>query len=51
MNFRWPQMVPTPLKNLIPSANIDGLTIMRDMMLWDPSKRPTAAQVRSCPLY
>ena len=46
MNFRWPQMVPTPLKNLIPSANQDGLTIMRDMMLWDPSKRPSAAQVR-----
>ena len=46
MNFRWPQMVPTPLKNLMPSANNDGLTIMRDMMLWDPSKRPTAAQVR-----
>lgn len=45
MNFRWPQCVATPLKQLIPNAGADGLTIMRDMMLWDPQKRPTAKQV------
>jgi len=45
MNFRWPQMVPTPLKQVIPSAGPDGLQLMRDMMLWDPEKRPSAQQV------
>ncbi|KAK2172693.1 hypothetical protein NP493_939g00006 [Ridgeia piscesae] len=44
MNFRWPQMVPTPLKQVIPSAGPDGLQLMRDMMLWDPEKRPSAQQ-------
>lgn len=45
MNFRWPQMVPTPLKQVIPSAGSEGLQLMRDMMLWDPEKRPSAQQV------
>ena len=45
MNFRWPQMVATPLRQIIPNAGTDGLNIMRDMMLWDPQKRPTAQQV------
>lgn len=44
MNFRWPQMVPTPLKQVIPSAGAEGLQLMRDMMLWDPEKRPSAQQ-------
>ena len=46
MNFRWPQMVPTPLKQVIPSAGSEGIQLMRDMMLWDPEKRPSAQQVR-----
>ncbi|KAK2143965.1 hypothetical protein LSH36_796g00047 [Paralvinella palmiformis] len=44
MNFRWPQMVATPLKQLIPSASNEALTLLRDMLLWDPNKRPTCQQ-------
>lgn len=47
MNFRWPQMVATPLKQLIPSASNEALTLLRDMLLWDPNKRPTCQQVRA----
>jgi len=46
MNYKFPQAVATPLKQLIPSAGAEGLTLMRDMMSWDPQRRPTAQQVR-----
>jgi len=42
MNYKFPQAVATPLKQLIPSAGAEGLTLMRDMMAWDPQQRPTA---------
>lgn len=44
MHFRFPQMVPTPLRTLITNASPAALDLMRDLMLWNPSKRPTAAQ-------
>ena len=45
MNFRWPQCVPTNLRTLVPNASNEGIQIMRDMLMWNPHKRPTAAQV------
>ena len=45
MNFKWPQMIATSLKSLIPSAGADGIQLMQDMLAWDPQKRPTAQQV------
>ena len=45
MNFKWPQMVSTPLKQLIPNAGADGLDFLRLTMLWDPQKRPSCAAV------
>lgn len=45
MNFRFPQCVPTPLKTLIPNASNEAITLMRDLLQWDPKKRPTAVQV------
>ena len=47
MNYRFPQADVTPLKQLIPSAGAEGLALMRDMMYWDPQRRPTAQQVCS----
>ncbi|KAG8444929.1 hypothetical protein GDO86_009910 [Hymenochirus boettgeri] len=44
MNFRWPQCVPNNLKTLIPNASGEGIQIMRDMIQWDPKKRPSANQ-------
>ncbi|XP_075682757.1 serine/threonine-protein kinase MAK isoform X2 [Rhinoderma darwinii] len=48
MNFRFPQCVPINLKTLIPNASEEALTLMRDMLHWDPKKRPTASQVQKC---
>ncbi|OCT80531.1 serine/threonine-protein kinase ICK [Xenopus laevis] len=44
MNFRWPQCVPSNLKTLMPNASAEGIQVMRDMLQWDPKKRPNASQ-------
>lgn len=44
MNFRWPTCVATNLKTLIPNASNEGIQIIRDMLSWNPHKRPTAQQ-------
>ncbi|KAM4706386.1 serine/threonine-protein kinase MAK [Rhinophrynus dorsalis] len=51
MNFRFPQCVPINLKTLIPNASEDALTLMRDMLQWDPKKRPTASQALRYPYF
>ncbi|KAK1171631.1 serine/threonine-protein kinase ICK-like [Acipenser oxyrinchus oxyrinchus] len=44
MHFRWPQCVPSNLKTLVPNASSEAIHLMRDMLQWDPKKRPTASQ-------
>ncbi|XP_075069165.1 serine/threonine-protein kinase MAK isoform X4 [Mixophyes fleayi] len=51
MNFRFPQCVPINLKTLIPNASEEALTLMRDMLHWDPKKRPTASQALRYPYF
>ncbi|XP_043082573.1 serine/threonine-protein kinase MAK isoform X1 [Puntigrus tetrazona] len=51
MNFRFPQCVPTPLKTLIPNATNEALDLMRDLLHWDPKKRPSAAKALRYPYF
>ncbi|KAM8952546.1 serine/threonine-protein kinase ICK isoform 3-T3 [Pelodytes ibericus] len=51
MNFRWPQCVPNNLKTLVPNASSEGMQVMRDMLQWDPKKRPTASQALRYPFF
>ncbi|XP_061877207.1 serine/threonine-protein kinase MAK isoform X1 [Entelurus aequoreus] len=51
MNFRFPQCVPTPLKTLIPNASSEAITLMKDLLQWDPKKRPTAVQALRYPYF
>lgn len=51
MNFRWPQCVPQNLKTLIPNASTEAIHIMKDMMQWNPHKRPTASQCLRYPYF
>ncbi|KAG8511966.1 Serine/threonine-protein kinase ICK [Galemys pyrenaicus] len=51
MNFRWPQCVPNNLKALIPNASSEAVRLMRDMLQWDPKKRPTASQALRYPYF
>ncbi|KAK0143297.1 Serine/threonine-protein kinase MAK [Merluccius polli] len=51
MNFRFPQCVPTHLKTLIPNASNEAIALMKDMLQWDPKKRPTAVQSLRYPYF
>ena len=60
-NFRFPQCVPTKvervlfplypqsahlqLESIITTAGPEGLKLVRDMLLWNPEKRPSAVAV------
>lgn len=44
MNYTFPHVVKTPLKDLIPHASKDALQIMEQMLKWNPADRPTAEQ-------
>uniref|UniRef100_A0A672PIB5 Serine/threonine-protein kinase MAK-like n=2 Tax=Sinocyclocheilus grahami TaxID=75366 RepID=A0A672PIB5_SINGR len=51
MNFRFPQCVHTPLKTLIPNATNEAVDLMRDLLQWDPKKRPSAAKALRYPYF
>ncbi|XP_024910286.1 serine/threonine-protein kinase MAK isoform X2 [Cynoglossus semilaevis] len=51
MNFRFPQCVPTHLKTLIPNASNEAIALMKDLLQWDPKKRPTAVQALHYPYF
>ncbi|XP_041805517.1 serine/threonine-protein kinase MAK-like isoform X2 [Chelmon rostratus] len=51
MNFRFPKCFPTSLKSLIPSASSEAITLMKDMLQWDPEKRPSALQALRYPYF
>lgn len=51
MNFRWPQCIPNNLKTLIPNASSEAIQLLRDMLQWDPKKRPTASQALRYPYF
>lgn len=43
MRFKFPQYVPMDLARLMPTASKEGIEIVRDQLLWDPAKRPSAS--------
>uniref|UniRef100_A0A8C6R2A6 Protein kinase domain-containing protein n=1 Tax=Nannospalax galili TaxID=1026970 RepID=A0A8C6R2A6_NANGA len=51
MNFLWPQCIPNNLKTLIPDPSSEAIQLLRDMLQWDPKKRPTASQELRYPYF
>nr|XP_046263643.1 serine/threonine-protein kinase MAK-like isoform X2 [Scatophagus argus]XP_046263644.1 serine/threonine-protein kinase MAK-like isoform X2 [Scatophagus argus]XP_046263645.1 serine/threonine-protein kinase MAK-like isoform X2 [Scatophagus argus] len=51
INFRFPKCVPTSLRSLIPNASNEAITLMKDMLQWDPEKRPSAVQALRYPYF
>jgi len=44
MNFKFPQFTKTSFSVLIPNSSNEGVVLMEHLLLWHPSKRPTAQQ-------
>mmetsp|Transcript_6144 Transcript_6144/g.17789 ORF Transcript_6144/g.17789 Transcript_6144/m.17789 type:complete len:460 (+) Transcript_6144:72-1451(+) len=51
LGFRWPQFVPTKLETLIPQSNADGVSLMNNMLHWDPNKRLSTAKILQHPYF
>ncbi|XP_067331578.1 serine/threonine-protein kinase MAK-like isoform X2 [Channa argus] len=51
MNFRFPKCVPTSVRSLIPNASDEAITLMKDMLQWDPEKRPSVVQALRYPYF
>ncbi|GFS65679.1 hypothetical protein TNIN_391261, partial [Trichonephila inaurata madagascariensis] len=42
MNFHFPKFSQISLADVVPGISIEGLTLLSDMLKWNPSLRPTA---------
>ncbi len=44
MRFKFPQFTSTPLSQIIPNAPLGAITLLQDLLVFDPQRRPTASQ-------
>ncbi|KAA0203412.1 hypothetical protein HAZT_HAZT000858 [Hyalella azteca] len=51
MNFKFPQFTPMNLSSIVTNASPEALRLMSDMLLWNPTKRPTAQQCFKYPYF
>jgi serine/threonine protein kinase len=51
MGFKFPQFAQTPLEKLIPNASREAIQLMKDLLTFDPSKRPTCQQALQYPYF
>mmetsp|Transcript_16233 Transcript_16233/g.49118 ORF Transcript_16233/g.49118 Transcript_16233/m.49118 type:complete len:526 (+) Transcript_16233:167-1744(+) len=51
MNFRYPQFVPTPLAAIVPNASPEAISLLADLLKYDPLKRPTASNTLQYPFF
>ena len=67
MNFKFPQFSATPLASIIPQVGIivffsvflqpvtqaskEAVSLMEDMLRWDPKKRPSAEKALRYPYF
>ncbi|KAG8198927.1 hypothetical protein JTE90_015135 [Oedothorax gibbosus] len=42
MKFNFPQFVEMPLHTIVRNASQEGCTLLKDLLRWNPDKRPTA---------
>eukprot|EP00035_Acanthoeca_spectabilis_P037855 m.47991 g.47991 ORF g.47991 m.47991 type:complete len:703 (-) comp8890_c0_seq1:1344-3452(-) len=51
MSFKFPQIAPTPLRQLVPQATSEGIDIMLKMMMWNPGHRPSCSEALRHPYF
>ncbi|KAG8234296.1 hypothetical protein J437_LFUL014458 [Ladona fulva] len=51
MKFKFPQFPRLPLYTIIKNASTEAITLMNDMLSWNPSRRPLAQQSLRYPYF
>jgi len=51
MKYKFPQFIATQLDQLIPEASPEAISLMTELLHYDPMKRPTAAQALQHPFF
>lgn len=51
MNFKFPAFSPIPLESIVPNCSPEGITLISQLLDWNPSKRPTSSSVFRCPYF
>ncbi|XP_064486447.1 serine/threonine-protein kinase ICK-like isoform X2 [Ornithodoros turicata] len=51
MNFRFPQFSEMPLASIVPNAGKDSVVLLRDLLRWNPARRPTAVLALRYPYF
>jgi serine/threonine protein kinase len=51
MRFKFPQYVAMSMPQLMPTASVEAMDLMRDTMMWDPNKRPSASACLQSPYF
>ena len=51
MNFKFPQFPLTSFQELIPHASYDAISLLQDLLRYDPNQRPSASQALQHPFF
>jgi serine/threonine protein kinase len=51
MRFKFPQYMPMNLSQMMPTASKEAIDLMRDTLMWDPNKRPSASACLQYPYF
>ena len=51
MSFKFPQFVSSPIQQIAPNASPEGLSLIADLLKYDPQSRPTATQALQYPFF
>ena len=51
MSFKFPQFVSSPIRQIAPNASPEGLSLIADLLKYDPQSRPTATQALQYPFF
>ncbi|EKX50416.1 hypothetical protein GUITHDRAFT_157278 [Guillardia theta CCMP2712] len=51
INYRFPKLSPAPLQSIVQHASQESLAVIADMLLWDPSQRPTCSECLQYPFF
>jgi serine/threonine protein kinase len=51
VGIKFPNNAGTDLANIIPSASPKAIDLMKQMLQWDPNRRPTAANLLNHPFF